>query len=247
MDKTIEERLRKGVRQFFAALEMVYKNDKAKDATKLNILLAGNSSKSTVLRRVFDEVIQQKTAELELGYCPFEIFPPLGTAEADAVLAERGQVPQRGDLERPTGKTGVAFGLLKCRKGGRIERISHVRIDDALPFAFYLGTERKGKFVPMQGEGFAEIGRPELNVWVDFGPVVEDIFELYYTALTECVVEPLSIAGNPDIHKEPCPLEDAYEGARIYLCASDSRTLEYKIATDPAAEALESGEIELQH
>ena len=246
LDQTIEERLRKGVRQFFAAMESVYKNDKARAATKLNILLAGNSSKSTVLRRVFAEIIEQKTADLGLGYCPFEIFPPLGTEEAYAKMEERGITPKRDSLEQPTGKTGVAFGLLQCRQGGPIERIAQERHTDAIPFGFFLGKERKHKFVPLDGDEFAEIGKPELNIWFEVGPVVDNTIELYYTKLPDILDEPLIIDGNPDVHPIIIRLAQAYQGAKLFLRARNSRTLEYKIAFSVGADAIESGDRELQ-
>lgn len=66
------------------------------------------------------------------------MFPPLGTKEARAIQKERG-IDDSSELESPTGKTGVAWGLIEGRKGGRIEIKEEITSDTEAKFAYYLG------------------------------------------------------------------------------------------------------------
>ena len=71
----------------------------------------------------------------------FEIFPTLGTEEAYKKQEEMGIEVDRTDMQKPTGKTGVAFGLVESRRGGVIKVINK-----EAKCKFFLGTEKMGKF-----------------------------------------------------------------------------------------------------
>ena len=85
-----------------------------------------------------------------------------------------------------TGKTGVAFGLLRSRKGGKDIKIINDNVDDSgeALFPYFLGDidtdgyfcVRIGKAVPYQN-------------WAEFCYADEEDFEIYYTA------EPQALEG----------------------------------------------------
>ena len=52
----------------------------------------------------------------------------------------------RDILTAPTGKTGVAFGLVQSRKGGSIKVIDRDMVNDESKFKYFLGMGKKGKF-----------------------------------------------------------------------------------------------------
>lgn len=154
LDRLVEDTIRQGVKNFISALLLSYKNDKVRKPAAVNILLAGNSCKSPVVRKVFEEEALQLQESIKETYeCHdtagtlVEIFPPLGTEEAYQKMEQRGVVFERNNFEKPTGKTGVAFGLLQCRKGGAIERTTTKNTDGEIPFPFFIGWRSKKKFV----------------------------------------------------------------------------------------------------
>ena len=114
-------------------------------------------------------------------------------AVADAVQALRKEkateiaIEDRGKLDQKlTGKTGVAFGLLRSRKGGKDIKIINDNVDDSgeALFPYFLGDidtdgyfcVRIGKAVPYQN-------------WAEFCYADEEDFEIYYTA------EPQALEG----------------------------------------------------
>jgi hypothetical protein len=165
---------REGVNNFFSALLLSYQSEKVQKPSVVNILLAGNSCKSPVVRKVFEEEIEKRQNEIKEKYNIdgsvgklFEIFPPLGTAEAYKKMQERNLNYEKDNFEKPTGKTGVAFGLLQCRKGGKIERISSINTDAEIPFQFFIGWGFRKKFVLFKDDTKATKykGKPDYNIW----------------------------------------------------------------------------------
>lgn len=238
LDKLIEDRIREGVVNFFAALLHSYKNQRVKKPTKINILLAGNSCKSPVVKKVFDEEIEkQKEKFKELkpdAIIPdnlFEIFPPLGTDEAYDLMEKRGLNVVRDDFEKPTGKTGVAFGLIQCRVGGKIERIANIGVSDEIPFKYYIGWESDDIFEIFKDDTKSTkfFGKPDYNVWYKFIEADAPKFELLYTSLPECIKGELSVSGNAAVRRMKCDIvtdPDAF----VYIRAIDPHTLEYVVA-----------------
>ena len=88
--------------------------------------------------------------------------------------------PLRMDAEnvyKPTGKTGVALGLLKLCPGSTVEVINRT-VENSLgeaPFAFYIGRIRAQRFQPALKQGAA------YQQWHEIGPYREGVFNLVYT------------------------------------------------------------------
>ena len=151
LEKRIRARIDRGVKNFFIRLKEVFREPEVpKDLEKISIFLAGNSSKSPIVRELFKECIGAFEKDKQDAYKDkFELFPPLGTAEADAKMKERSIEPKEG-IEQPTGKTGVAFGLVMGREGGNIKVVDKNQDDTGhIAFRFYVGKQRKGVFVPV--------------------------------------------------------------------------------------------------
>lgn len=252
LDQIIEDRIREGVDNFFSALLLSYQNEKVKKPTTVNILLAGNSCKSSVVKKVFEEAIAEQERQVKEIYDIkddigklFEIFPPLGTEESYKKMESRGLTPDRDNFEKPTGKTGVAFGLIQCRAGGSIERISNIGIEDEIPFQYFIGWRSKKKFVLFKDDTKLTkyIGKPDYNEWYRFIEADDSVFDLYYTTLPECVSGELIVDGNAAVKRLRCEIDVVDEDAFVYIRAIDPHTLEYVVAKDNNVENTKLGRI----
>ena len=152
LEECLTERIRRGVDNFFEALLGAFKNP---DVLPIHILLAGNSCKSSIVRNLFEEKIREKEKELEeimshdIGqdkkvsnifvlHMPLFFDPDEANKKAAEIHdADEDNYELNQNYERlRTGKTGVAFGLLRSREGGRdIEIIG----SEEAPFKFYMG------------------------------------------------------------------------------------------------------------
>lgn len=252
LDNLIEKRIQEGINNFFSALLLSYQSEKVKKPTTVNILLAGNSCKSPVVKYLFKKAIEEQEMQIKKKYNIsqdignlFEIFPPLGTEDAYQKMEERGLNVNRDDFERPTGKTGVAFGLIQCRAGGVIERISNIGIDEEIPFQYFLGWRSKKKFVVFKDDSKVTKyrGKPDYNEWYKFIEADEAVFDLYYTSLPECVRGELIVDGNAAVKRLRCEIDIVDESAYVYIRAIDPHTLEYVVAKNDNVENSKLGKI----
>lgn len=252
LDESIEDRIREGVNNFYSALTLSYQNERVKKPAIFNIFLAGNSCKSPVVRKVFEEAIadwerlikEKNNEEKDIGR-QFDVFPPLGTEDAYKKMESRGINPNRDNFEKPTGKTGVAFGLIQCRAGGTIERISNVGIKDEIPFQYFIGWRSKKKFVLFKDDSKLTkyMGKPDYNEWYRFIEADDSVFDLCYTTLPECISGELMVDGNAAVKRLRCEIDVVDENAFVYIRALDPHTIEYVVAKDSNVEASKIGNI----
>lgn len=252
LEAIIEKRIREGVNNFFSALLLSYQNDKVRKPTTVNILLAGNSCKSPVVKKVFEEEIYNQERQVKERYNIsfdvgklFEIFPPLGTEEAYKKMEEKGILVSRDDFEKPTGKTGVAFGLIQCRAGGVIERVTNFDIDDEIPFQYFIGWRSKKRFVLFKDDSKITKykGKPDYNTWYKFIEADDSVFDLYYTTLPECVSGELIVDGNPAVKRLRCDIDVVNEDAFVFIRVVDPHTIEYVVAKNDDVDNSKLGQI----
>lgn len=191
LEQIIYQRIEKGIINFFESLRRALDREELKDVGKINIFLAGNSSKSKVVKEIFEKYIEEETKNIgksnKIDNQFFELFPALGTDEAKLKQEERG-IKFSEDEIRPTGKTGVAFGLVKSRKGGRIRVIdNNLKDDKEAQFKYFLGINKKGKFTTIVDRN------TEYFKWHKFISADEEDFELYYSSLPEASKNEMSI------------------------------------------------------
>lgn len=225
----LENRIERGVRSFFESIKLLFDNRIVENSgvDELQIFLAGNSSKSPILKKLFDKYIQQEDEKInggKNGTKHFNLFPPLGTAEAIEIQKARG-VEINTDITAPTGKTGVAYGLIQGREGGPIRVISQIQADSQSKFMFNIGKARKGKFSIVLDRNDTVYGE-----WVRFGVASSEDFEIYYTSLPSAGKMPVTDSG---IHKIRCRLPVADSEADIYIRTIEEapEELEYAVAT----------------
>ena len=149
----------------------------------------------------------------------FKIYPALGTDEAHEIQKARG-IKIRTDLAAPTGKTGVAFGLLLSRAGGNVQT-KHITPDSSkTPFGYYVGRNKKRKFKTVIDRN------TKFDVWYPFIDA-GDNFDIFYTNLPEAV------SNQMDIHKAKritINLDTYDEDATVFIRAVKTGVIEYQIA-----------------
>ena len=164
----------------------------------------------------------------------FKIYPALGSEAAQELQKARG-VEIHTDLMAPTGKTGVAFGLLLGRAGGLVQT-KHISPDsDKTPFAYYVGRNKKRKFKTI-------IDRTtKFDVWYPFIDA-GDSFDIFYTSQPEAVSNQMNIQKAKRITVN---IDAPDEAATVFIRAVKSNIIEYQITRDEPNDENISEQIEL--
>lgn len=216
----IQDKISRAVKSFFDALN---KWNCKYNSDTVNIFLAGNSSKSPYVTKCFNDEVEKNKDGNNLQYI---LYPPLGTKEAvDKIKENNPEYVDNG--ERPTCKSGVAFGLISCRKGGKIKILKNEEIATE-QFAFYIGYESEQKFQLLETN--TSNRRMELNQWYEFYEAEEgdENFEFYYTDNANCIDGNLPIT---EVKRKKCQIICKTDGY-IYLRATTPHTVQYAIAAD---------------
>ena len=177
----------------------------------------------TVKKVPNDRARERSQAEILFGFTDkatqFKIYPALGTEAAHAIQKARG-IEIRTDMTAPTGKTGVAFGLLLSRAGGLI-KTKHITPDpEKTPFACYVGRNKKCKFRTVIDRN------TKFDVWYPFIDA-GDSFDIFYTNLPEAVSNQMSIQKAKRITVN---IDTPDENATVFIRAVKSNIIEYRIA-----------------
>ena len=215
LNKILSDRIEKGVENFFDALRLAFSNSRLvlDDINRVNIFLAGNSSKSSFVESLFNKHISIQYEEMGVSESEtrFELFPPLG-ADNDGI-------------DRPTCKTGVAFGLIKAREGGSIKVIDHDIDGDDVRFKYYLGESRKNKFKPIIEREIA------FNQWQVFTDAYYQKFEIFFTEQPSSSTGQVSITDN-SIKKKTITINATDDEAMVYLRVVSPSAIEYVVANE---------------
>jgi len=166
---------------------------------------------------------EKSPAEILFGFTgnapKFKIYPALGTKNAKELQKSRG-IEVRDDLTAPTGKTGVAFGLLLSRAGGLV-KTEHITPDSfKIPFGFYIGRNKKRKFKPIIDRN------TKFNAWYPFIDA-GDSFDIFYTNLPEAVSNQMNIQKAKRITIQ---ITEPDAEKTVYIRAVKSNIIEYQIA-----------------
>ncbi len=232
LNDLIYQRIEKGIDSFFTSLITAFGKQYLIDGIdKIYIILAGNSSKSQYVEEIFSKKILSCTRELKRSDTNpmFELLPPIGTEafykKREEINPEAAERPDdRGEFERPSGKTGVAFGLIECRKGGRVEIIESDEAGGEIPFKYYIGTRRKRCFKSLDESGRPSRipGRMDYGRWYEVFESDDYTIEIYYTTEPDAVTNrmPIENARKLMLHTDA-------ENKLVFIRAADPHTLEY--------------------
>ena len=225
----IKEKIAKGINNFFIKLEDAFKDE---DAKEINIFLAGNSCKHPFINEIFAEYQEKMKDKIKLNLYDLKAIEGLKEKDSTKVM--------------PTGKTGVAYGLIYSRKGGRIKvtnRDEKENMANEVNFKFYVGKNKRDLFNTVLGPN------SKYEKYEYLGIATSDTFEIYYTTLPEAQT------GQMEIDKtnvKRISLNEDYdedEEYRIYIKATKPTKISYAIVKKEedvdTKEFLEEGEIVL--
>lgn len=231
LENILKQRISKGVRQFFNALKSAFGElyiQKTASIDHVNIFLAGNSSKSPLLKDIFAENIKEWNKNISQKENEddsfFTLFPPLGSKEAFEIQSNHG-INNIDELEAPNGKTGVAWGIIEGRKGGRIEVIEEITADSEAKFAYYLGISKKKKFS-------MKISRDtQYSVWTKFIPALQEKFEILYTSLPEATNGNL-LESDEGVLRKRLEVKEYGDNLFIFIKLTGVNQIEYAVGKD---------------
>lgn len=226
LERIIQDRILKGIENFFVAMKEAFANYSEEDGIdplekidSISVFLGGNSSKSKRVTTLFQEVI----AEKEEGTPTFTIYPTLGSPEAlerqEAIWRENPAL-RPDELIRPTGKTGVAYGLLACRNSGNVQVITLQPDSRRTGFQFYVGRNKKRRFHPVIDRNTS------FDTWYYFIDASND-FDLLYTKVPEAATGKAPVTIAKQIHVS---LEKPEPEANVYIRPVSTDTIVYIVA-----------------
>jgi len=227
--KFIREKIEKGINNFFIKLEDAFKDE---DAKEINIFLAGNSCKHPFVNEIFAEYQEKMKDKIKLNLYDLKAIEGLKEKDSTKVM--------------PTGKTGVAYGLIYSRKGGRIKvtnRDEKENKANEVNFKFYIGNNKRDLFNTVLSPN------SKYEKYEYFGKVTSDTFEIYYTTLPEAQTGKMEIDRT---NVKRISLNEDYdedEEYRIYIKATKPTKISYAIVKKEedvdTKEFLEEEEIDL--
>ncbi len=228
----LKSKIDDGVKNFFAGFSKVMAENIDNQCRAFHIFLGGNASKSVLVKQAFENAKEKELKAYKQRASKddftFILYEPLGTEESDKQILElTGEDASKawGGHEKPTCKTGVAFGLLESRnKAGGIEMPS---IDANPVFKYDLGVEKEGNF-------HAKISRDslKLNEYQIFQTKEEwggfDGLEIRYSDKALANTNTLSIHDTQLIF---IALEE-HEEVDVKVCCVDSQSIKVGLFKD---------------
>ena len=131
----------------------------------------------------------------------------------------------------PTGKTVVADGLLETCAGGSIKVVDQqASARNEVSFQFYIGKNRKKKFVTLMSRG------ADYDTWVKFIDASDD-FDLLYSDKPEAATNKASVSIAKRYH---VVLDKKDAAGYVFIKPCSSTSIVYKVASSES-ECQQSG------
>lgn len=218
----------------------------------IHIFLAGNSCQSKLLQELFvrelmakcnDFINNNKKNKNSNKSILYKLYPPLGTNfDINSLLHIFNTKDEKtllsnilygenllinDSLDRvKTGKTGVVFGLLRSRRGGKDIRIINENITDEneITFPYYLGVEYDNHVFRTVIPKSISYDKWEPFEWAD-----EDRFELHYTSDDRALTDSIPISETESI---VCKIKkcDIDENKKVFIKRIGIDKIQYCVA-----------------
>ena len=251
IDQFLHNRLHKGLINFFAGMNASYEKQLGYLPREIHILLAGNSSRSSLLQDIIkpleldslesimnfdenEELLSNNSKEdasdniSEIMLMTLKTYvSALGLKHWNDLPVFIFHKPLTKDINnpyKPNTKTGVALGLLRISPGETLKIINHDLKDDSDSlFPYYVGTHRRNTF-----EVGIKRGDDSLS-WHELGRVRQGIFPLLYSTQPQALngIQ----RGTNGLHEKEIEFPgDISKGMRIFGKIVDSNSIELCLA-----------------
>lgn len=219
----------------------------------IHIFLAGNSCQSKLLQEIFVKELMAKCNDFinrnnkknknSNNSILYKLYPPLGTNfDINSLLHIFNTKDEKmllsnilygenllinDSLDRvKTGKTGVVFGLLRSRRGGKDIRIinENITAENEITFPYYLGVEYDNHVFRTVIPKSISYDKWEPFEWAD-----EDRFELHYTSDDRALTDSIPISETESI---VCKIKkcDIDENKKVFIKRIGIDKLQYCVA-----------------
>ena len=227
----LQIRIEQGVNNFFTALKKAFGTDLPK---AVHILLAGNASRSHLVLGLFG-LLPEDHALVALKEGPLKICAALFPQHCPEFTTHAPLAAAETDVNRPTGKTGVALGLLALCPGSATKVVNHAvqNASGDAPFQHYVGRIRQKKFHVSLHQG------GDYQTWVELGPVGEDrVFKLFHSQAARSLSGDMPL-GDPALILKTLTFAGDTAGQRVL--ARPTKPHEIEICTADSLDAAQAG------
>lgn len=225
----LQQRIEQGVYNFLAALRKAFAQ---RMPSSIQVLLAGNASRSQWLQDAFHSLVSPQSSEQSSEQSsPLQQRIGQLFASQDVSLCIHEPLPvNAANPFTPTAKTGVALGLLRLCPGSPVKVInrSQEQSGDEAPFAHYIGRIRQGRFQVGIAQG------SEYGPWHELGAPSEGVFNLYHSQSPRAHTGEMQ-QGETGLHKQRLDLYGNLQGQRVFARVIGPSTIEVCTATSVQA------------
>lgn len=217
----LKERIEKGIHNFYNSLKNAFQDNIPKE---INVLLAGNASRSHIVRGFF-ALLPEEHELYSLHEKARQQLEKL-FSNSPTILAFAPLEGDNKNFNKPTGKTGVALGLLELLPGKSTKVINHAQIaaKGEAPFQHYVGRLIRKKFKSFLPHGAV------YQQWHLLGSIQERVFNLYHTQSSIAISDNL-VAGDASLHHKLIDFAGNTEGHFAFARCIQPHVIEICSAT----------------
>ncbi|NWK83105.1 hypothetical protein [Acinetobacter sp. SwsAc4] len=204
----LENRIRQGLKDFFIAMNVAFKQQHQKLPELIHILLAGNSSRSRIVLGLLGRLDDEKSKALHqlLLTDLAEIFEDLPDLEIHLPLDADPK-----NAYAPTAKTGVALGLLRLCPGETLKVVNHAAEDNTdSPFQYFIGAFRRDtlQVAIHRGQTYQE--------WAELGKPLNGVLVMGYTTSSSAALENQVKRGDKGVFEQNLRLSGNIQGHKVF-------------------------------
>lgn len=224
LDLILYNRINEGVISFTEKFKTIFKEKKLKE---IYIFLAGNSSKSSFVKELFNQEFNEEMRKsFNIIIKDARAIEKLNSNDKDSDDSSE-ENPQEQNVIGLNSKTGVAFGLVELREGnGEVEYIpfKNAKKSEEINFKYCIGYSKKKRFIPIIKFD------TEYNRWIKYDEVEEDegTIEVLYSDNTRA--EGNEFPASECLRVKVVNTEN--ENGYLYIRLKNPNTIQYVIAKD---------------
>ena len=224
LDSILHNRINEGVISFTEKFKTIFKEKKLKE---IYVFLAGNSSKSSFVKELFNQEFKRKNKKrFKNNKKEWKGNGKINHNDKDSDDSSE-ENPQEQNVIGLNSKTGVAFGLVELREGnGEVEYIpfKNAKKSEEINFKYCIGYSKKKRFIPIIKFD------TEYNRWIKYDEVEEDegTIEILYSDNTRA--EGNEFPASECLRVKVVNTEN--ENGYLYIRLKNPNTIQYVIAKD---------------